>query len=129
MAKYYYPAKFTDEGNGFSVQFIDYDEIYTCGDDFEEAYYMAQDVLYCMLPDYVDEIKKPTLDYMKIPVKKNEFITMVYVDTIEHEKTISSKTVKTTVTMPEWLKNLADDANINFSKLLQESIKRELNLL
>lgn len=31
--------------------------------------------------------------------------------------------------MPEWLKNLADTKGINFSKLLQDSIKNELNLL
>ena len=54
---------------------------------------------------------------------------MVELDPIEHEKKISSKTVNTTVTMPEWLKNLADMKGINFSKLLQESLKNELNLL
>ncbi len=54
---------------------------------------------------------------------------MVELDPVEHEKKISSKTVKTTVTMPEWLKNLADTKGINFSKLLQDSINNELNLL
>ena len=62
-------------------------------------------------------------------VEDNEFITMVELDPIEHEKRISSKTVNTTVTMPEWLKNLADTKGINFSKLLQDSIKKELNLI
>ena len=66
---------------------------------------------------------------LKIKVKDNEFITMVELDPIEHEKRISSKTVNTTVTMPEWLKNLADTKGINFSKLLQDSIKKELNLI
>ena len=31
--------------------------------------------------------------------------------------------------MPEWLKILADNKGLNFSKLLQERIKEELNLL
>ena len=66
---------------------------------------------------------------MNIKIKDGDIITMVELDPIEHEKTISSKTVNTTVTMPEWLKNLADMKGINFSKLLQESIKKELNLL
>ena len=39
---------------------------------------------------------------MKISVGKDEFITMVELDIAEHERKISSKTVKTTVTMPEW---------------------------
>ena len=77
----------------------------------------------------LDKLPQPTFDYMKIKVNPNEFITMVELDPVEHEKKISSKTVKTTVTMPEWLKNLADTKGINFSKLLQDSIKNELNLL
>ena len=89
---------------------------------------MAQDALYNILPDYKDNLPKPTFDYMNIKVKEGEFITMVELDLIEHEKKISAKTVNTTVTMPEWLKNLGDMKGINFSKLLQESIKKELNL-
>ncbi len=65
---------------------------------------------------------------MKIKVKSNEFISTVLLDPIEHEKKISSKSVNTTVTMLEWLKNLADTKGINFSKSLQDSIKKELNL-
>jgi len=82
-----------------------------------------------MLPEYKDKLPEPTFNYMDIEVKDGDFITMVELDLIEHEKKISSKTVNTTVTMPEWLKNLADMKGINFSKLLQESIKNELNLL
>ena len=54
---------------------------------------------------------------------------MVELDIAEHERKISSKTVKTTVTMPEWLKLLAEDKGLNFSKILQKSIKEELHLL
>ena len=90
---------------------------------------MAQDALFNMLPEYKDKLPKPTFNYMNIKVKDDEFITMVELDPLEHERKISSKTVNTTVTMPEWLKNLADMKGINFSKLLQESIKDKLNLL
>ena len=90
---------------------------------------MAQDALYAMLPEYKDNLPKPTFNYMDMKVNDNEFITMVELDPVEHEKKISSKIVNTTVTMPEWLKNLADMKGINFSKLLQKSIKDELNLL
>ena len=76
-----------------------------------------------------DRLPEPTFNYMDIKVKDGDFITMVELDPVEHEKKISSKTVNTTVTMPEWLKNLADMKGINFSKLLQESLKNELNLL
>lgn len=129
MKKYFYPAIFSKEGEAYNVKFIDFDNIYTYGIGFNDAYYMAQDALYAMLPEYQNNLPEPTYDYMKIKIKKGDFITMVELDPIEHEKKISSKTVNTTVTMPEWLKNLADTKGINFSKLLQESIKKELNLL
>ena len=129
MKKYFYPAIFSKEGDAYNVKFIDFDNTFTYGIGFNDAYYMAQDALYAMLPEYKDNLPEPTYDYMKIKVKDNEFITMVELDPIEHEKRISSKTVNTTVTMPEWLKNLADTKGINFSKLLQDSIKKELNLI
>ena len=129
MKKYFYPAIFSKEGDAYNVKFIYFDNIFTYGIGFNDAYYMAQDALYAMLPEYKDNLPEPTYDYMKIKVKDNEFITMVELDPIEHEKRISSKTVNTTVTMPEWLKNLADTKGINFSKLLQDSIKKELNLI
>ena len=129
MKKYFYPAIFSKEGDAYNVKFIDFDNIFTYGVGFNDAYYMAQDALYAMLPEYKDNLPEPTYDYMKIKVEDNEFITMVELDPIEHEKRISSKTVNTTVTMPEWLKNQADTKGINFSKLLQDSIKKELNLI
>lgn len=129
MNRYFYPAVFSQEGEMYNVRFIDFDNIFTYGCGLEDAYYMAQDALYNMLPEYKDNMPKPTTDYMKIKVNSNEFISMVELDVIEHEKKISNKTVNTTVTMPEWLKNIADSKGINFSKLLQESLKKELNLL
>lgn len=129
MKKYFYPAVFSKEGDAYNVKFIDFDNIFTFGIGFEDAYYMAQDALYNMLPEYKDNLPKPTFDYMNIKTDSDEFVTMVELDVAEHEKKISSKTVNTTVTMPEWLKNLADTKGLNYSKLLQESLKKELNLL
>ena len=129
MKIYFYPALFSKEGKYYNVKFIDFDNIFTYGEGFDNAYYMAQDALFNMLPEYKDKLPKPTFNYMNIKVKDDEFITMVELDPLEHERKISSKTVNTTVTMPEWLKNLADMKGINFSKLLQESIKDKLNLL
>lgn len=129
MKKYFYPAIFSKEGNKYNVKFIDFDDIFTFGDSLEDAYFMAQDALYNMLPEYENKLPSPTLNYMNINVKSNEFITVVELDVSEHEKKISSKVVKTTVTMPEWLKNLAETKGLNFSKILQDGLKKELNLL
>lgn len=128
MNNYFYPAVFSKEGEAYNVKFLDFDDIFTYGIGFDDAYYMAQDALYNMLPEY-DKLPTPTYDYMNIKLNKGEFISMVELNVLDHERKISSKTVKTTVTMPEWLKNLADTKGLNFSKILQKGIKEELNLL
>ncbi len=127
--KYFYPAIFSKEGKYYNVKFIDFENIFTYGEGIDDAYFMAQDALYNMLPEYKDSLPKATTDYMNIKVEKGDFITMVELDVLEHEKKISAKTFKTTVTMPELLKILTDNKGLNFSKLLQERIKEELNLL
>ena len=44
--KYVYPAIFAAEGNNtYSVYFPDLEGCYTCGDNLEDALYMAEDVL------------------------------------------------------------------------------------
>lgn len=126
--QYFYPAKFIKEDNGYSVEFIDFNNIFTSGENLEDAYFMAQDVLFNMLPYYKDNLPKPTLNYMNNNLNNNEFITIVVLDVLEHDRKISKKNVNTTVTMPLWLKNLAEDNNLNFSKLLQDKIRQELNL-
>lgn len=127
--KYFYPAKFIKEETGYSVEFLDFKDIFTFGDNLEDAYFMAQDVLFNMLPKYKDNLPDPNLNYMKEKLNNEDFITIVELDVIEHEKKISKKNVNTTVTMPLWLKKLAEENNLNFSKILQEKLKEELNLL
>ncbi len=129
MKKYYYPAKFSKEGKKYSVEFIDFEDVFTFGDDFEDAYYMAQDVLFNMLPEYNGKLPEPTLNYMNIKTKDNEFITLVELDVLEHERRISTKFVKTTVTIPEWLKILSEENGLSFSKILQDGLKSKLNIL
>ena len=83
MNKYFYPALFSKEGNKYNVKFIDFEDIFTFGDSLEDAYYMAQDALYNMLPEYKNNLPKPTIDYINIKVKKNEFIIIVELDILK----------------------------------------------
>lgn len=56
---YVYPALFTEnELDGYSVQFVDFDNGYTCGDDMEDAAKMASEVLWLLIDDYL-QLDKP----------------------------------------------------------------------
>ena len=90
--KYEYPAKFIfeDSTGGYSVDFPDFDDIYTCGDDMDDAIYMAGDALAFMLCTYEDEkrhINKPSRPE-DIPLLPGESVRMISADTDEYRKII-----------------------------------------
>ena len=124
----YYPARFKWEDDHVLVSFIDFDNVFTFGKDFDDAYRMAQDVLYNFIIELNENLPKPTLNYTNFKTETNEIISIVQLDFFEHDRKVSKKTVNTTVTMPQWLKDLAERQGINFSKALQEKLKEELNL-
>ena len=78
MKKYFYPAIFSKEGEVYNVKFIDFDDVFTYGVGFDDAYYMAQDALYAMLPEYKDRLPEPTFNYMDIKVKDGDFTKRKY---------------------------------------------------
>ena len=52
----------------------------------------------------------------------------VTVDVAEYAKTHFEKSVKKTLTIPEWLNKAALEQNINFSQTLQDALKARLHL-
>ena len=131
MAKYVYPAIFTKEENGlYSVEFPDINGCVTCGDDLADALYMAQDVLAFTLYDYERDKKKVPVpsDPDSIEVPSGSFVNCVLCDTLEYQKRNNNKAVKKTLSIPEWLNELAINAGVNFSQVLQDALKSQLNV-
>ena len=131
MAKYVYPAIFTKEENGqYSVEFPDIKGCVTCGDDLADALYMAQDVLAFTLYDYERDNKKVPVpsDPDSIEVPNGSFVNCVLCDTLEYQKRNNNKAVKKTLSIPEWLNELAINAGVNFSQVLQDALKSQLNV-
>lgn len=131
MAKYVFPAIFTPEKNGsFSICFPDIEGCYSQGDDLVEAVSMASDALPLMLIDMEDNktpVPAPTpLD--KVEHTDDQLVTLIYADTIKYRKQISGRSVTCAVTMPQWLKTMATEADINLSQTLQEALKAKLGL-
>lgn len=134
MAKYVYPAVFTEEENGmFSVDFPDLEGCYTCGSDLAEAMYMAEDVLAFTLYDY-EKGKRPLpvpstcLDLLP-KAQDNEFVNYIMCDTTEYHRRNNTKAIKKTLTIPEWLNEEAVSAGVNFSQVLQDALKTKLNIV
>lgn len=51
----FYPAKFEKEESGYSVTFRDIPEAITCGDDLDDALFMAKDALLTAMDFYFED--------------------------------------------------------------------------
>ena len=129
MSKYYYPAIFTEEKNGYSVTFPDLEGCFTCGDDLQDSLTMATDVLSCYLCDCEIEARvlpKPS-DLKLLKTGRNEFASYIICDTDEYKRKYRKVAVKKTLTIPEWLNEAALVRNVNFSQVLQDALLEIVN--
>ena len=99
MKKLFYPAIFHKEDDGFWVSFPDFPECLTEGDNMEQAYDMAVDALGLAITS------RNMMEYLK-----------------RH----SSKAVKKTLSIPEWLNEAACSMGLNFSQVLQEALLQKV---
>lgn len=124
--KIVYPAIFTYDKKEkcYLVDFIDF-SCSTFGATIQEAFFMAEEAMGLYFEDE-KEYPKATEDFRNIELGDNQFISLIGVDMIEYYKRNSNKAVKKTLTIPEWLNNLAENENVNFSQVLQEALKDKL---
>ena len=99
-------------------------------DNMDEAVKSAKEVLalhlFGMEEDNI-EIPSPS-SISKIKLDKNQIPLLVDVYMPLYREAIQNTSVKTTVTMPQWLKFLAEKNNINFSQVIQTALKQKLNI-
>ena len=131
MSKHFYPAIFTKEDDGYSVRFPDLEGCYTEGDTLEEAYNMAVEAVGLYLEDAeTGAFNFPaTSDITAIKTEENEAAVLIEFDEMEYIKRHNKKSVKKTLSIPQWLNILAEENNINFSQVLQQALKERLNIL
>lgn len=130
MARYIYPAVFSNEGELFSVRFPDLESCYTQGDGLQDAYDMASDVLCLTMYNLEEENADiPTASEISaIKVDEGEFVSLVTCDTLEYRQYFDNKAVKKTLTIPSWLNVMSERAGVNFSAVLQAALKSELHI-
>lgn len=124
-----YPVILTPDETGFTAFIPDFN-INTQGDDLCEAIEMARDAIGLMGIDMEDD-KKVLPEPCKFESVKREpcdIVTFVDVDFAEYRRKNERRTVKKNCTLPSWLCYEAEQANINFSQVLQEALKRELGI-
>ena len=92
---------------------------------------MANDVLCLTLYHMEKEGKTIPLpsDIHDIKINENNsFVSLVGCDTFEYQKFYEKKSIKKTLTIPQWLNTAAEQNHINFSAVLQTALMEKLGL-
>ena len=126
MKKLFYPAVFhiAEEG-GYWVTFPDFPECLTQGENMQEAYDMAIDALGLVLTDDIN-------DHKELPEPSNithvddGVVVIIPYDYLDYNRKDRNKSIKKTLTIPEWLNNEALRLNLNFSQILQDALLNKI---
>jgi predicted RNase H-like HicB family nuclease len=128
---YVYPAILTQyKDNNIGITFPDLPGCVSDADTMEEAVKNAKEVLalhlFGMEEDNIEIPEPSPIDKLKLD--KNDIPLLVNVYMPLYREAIQNTSVKTTVTMPQWLKTMAEKNNINFSQVIQVALKQKLNI-
>lgn len=131
MSKITYPALFHEEDGKYWVEFPDLEGCLTNGDTVEESYKNAKEALGFYLDQegdvYKRIINKPSEVKDIVNANPGVLVMLVEYDSLEYAKKYKTKAVKKTLSIPEWLNDLAVKQNVNFSNVLQDALIKKLN--
>ena len=132
MAKIYYPAVFHKDGEGYWFEFPDLEGCLSEGKTFNEALFMASDVLGEWLNSkeffHVEKFNGPTELGTIMERYQGELVSMIEYDDVRWKKEHAKESVHKTVSLPQWLYELASEKGISLSKSLQKALKDELGI-
>lgn len=134
-----YPVIFTpvnDDKDTVLIEVPDL-EILTEGYGMADAVNMARDAIGLKGIYFEDEkrdIPQPSR-MQDINIKNGTFaedgegcVSLVDIDFTEYRRKVDNKTVRRNVTLPNWLNQEAEKANINVSRVLQEALMTKLGV-
>lgn len=112
-------------------------DILTEGTDLENAIDMARDAIGLKgiaMQDDGEEIPKPS-KLEELHIENGTFadeskgiISLVDIDFDVYRGKVDNKTVRRNVTLPNWLNQEAEEANLNVSRVLQDVLMQKLNV-
>lgn len=130
MRKLTYLAVLEPSSDGYGVFFPDLPGCFSFGSTLAEAQANAREALelhiYGLEKDN-DPIPEPSQDLSAEDTAGNIVCAVsIFPDIVRNE--MDNRRVKTNTTIPAWLKELAEKQGVNFSKLLENSLKDYLGL-
>ena len=116
-----YPAIVHEEDGSFWVEFPDLEGCFSEGEAMADAISNAADALGGYLCSLMDRgIKAPAASDAKEIDPEGGIVTIIVTDPLSYKR--STKSVKKTLTIPEWLNDEAEKRHVNFSSVLQKAL-------
>ena len=118
---YVYPAIIHEDPDGIWAEFPDLPGCQSFSDTVTELLVDAAEALECELIESLergDKLPAPTPMH-QFSITENSYPTLIRVDA---DLAKNTRSVKKTLTIPEWLNDRALAKGINFSKVLQEAL-------
>lgn len=64
---------------------------------------------------------------MKYDCAEEEFAAIIDIDLVKYRRKYDNRRIRKNLTIPNWLNEEAEKQDVNFSRVLEEAIKRKLN--
>ena len=128
MKKLIYPCVARKEDDIYYANFPDFNACFTDAESIDELFANTKEVL----NGVIFTILKNKMDLPaageNIKLEEGEFLILVESPVGVIKDRINNMAVKKTLTLPAWMNEMAMEHDINFSQVLQEGLKRELNI-
>jgi len=129
--QYIYPAVFHPEKeSGYTLSIPDFPDMEQEADTVADCMRQAMESLSITLYDMEERGAVPPVPSAlnAIPHADGDLVTYVTADTDGHRRYYDTRLVKKTLSIPVWINSRAEEAGINFSKLLTRALREELGI-
>ena len=138
-----YPVIFTDTSTNILIEVPDLKILTEANEEgdkkasFADAIITARDAigLSCISAEDRGSLGAEASAFYEIDAAKGTFaeegksiVSLVDVDLAEYRRKVDNKTVRRNVTLPNWLNQEAEAANLNVSRVLQEALMQKLDV-
>ncbi len=128
--KYYFIAVLECTEKGVGVYFPDLPGCTSYAENTDEAIGKARDALslhlYGMEEDGENIPAPSSIEEIKLAKNEVPLLTSVYMKPFREK--MHSRYIKKTLSIPNWLNTAAEEQGINFSAVLQNALKEQLNI-
>lgn len=121
-----YPAIIHNEDGSYWIEFTDLEGCNTMGDTLEDTMANAQEALglyLASLEEVGQALPRPSLIS---DIDTDDVTSYVCVDLNKYRR--STRSVKKTLSLPEWLAEEAEKHHLSLSKVLQDGLKEKLGM-